>query len=70
LLRLLDLVALGLSFHHLARWHSKDKHSHLGFFVANNRWMNQILFHTPYNKVELQAQEAAKQAAENKQEGK
>jgi hypothetical protein len=66
----LILLLLAYRFIIFARWHSKDKHSHLGFFVANNRWMNQILFHTPYNKVELQAQEAAKQAAENKQEGK
>jgi hypothetical protein len=53
-----------------AAWHKKDKHKRLGFFVANNRWINVILFHTPYNKVELQAQEAAKEAAENNQEGK
>jgi hypothetical protein len=51
-------------------WHNKDKHNHLGFFVANNRWINVLLFHTPYNKVELQAQEDAKQAEEDKKEGK
>lgn len=44
------------------RWHSKDKHNHLGFFVANNRWANKLFFGTPYNKVELAAMEQAETA--------